>query len=251
MPAVYCENIKNVEWKNEFNEELNFCSVIDVWKIPVFTDNALLDFLHENLCKDEIEKLLRFHQQKDRQRFITSHGVLRFLLGKYLKLSPDKIQFVTDQNKKPLLNANDDLHFNIAHSGDWILIAISDSAIGIDLEKIDKDFSYYEILSLNFSKEEIEFINNSDQPKNNFYLLWTRKEALMKATAKGIDDKLIFISTLDGLHEIDDQIIGSKNAWNINSFQINENYVGSISFNPLIKRINFREFSSSFFLHPV
>ena len=249
MPAVRFNNI-NVEWKNEFNEELN-SSTINIWKIPVFTDNALLYFLHESLCHVEIEKLLRFHQQKDRQRFITSHGILRFLLGKYLKISPAKIQFVTDQNKKPLLNANDNLHFNIAHSGDWILIAVSGSAIGVDVEKIDNDFSYQEILSLNFSKEEIEFIKNSNQPRNNFYLLWTRKEALMKATAKGIDEKLIFISALDGLHEMNEQIIGSENAWNINSFVLEENYVGSVAFNPRIKKINFEEITSSFFFHPV
>ncbi len=104
---------------------------------------------------------------------------------------------------------------------------------------------------MNFSKEEIEFIKNSNQPRNNFYLLWTRKESLMKATAKGIDDKLNSISALDGLNEINEQVIGSENVWNINSFEADENYIGSVSFNPLIKKINFREISSSFFLHPV
>jgi 4'-phosphopantetheinyl transferase len=251
MPAVYCNNIKNVEWKNEFNEEFNSDPAINIWKIPVFTDQALLDFLQETLHKDEIEKLSRFHQQKDQQRFITSHAALRFLLGKYLKLSPKKIQFVADQNKKPLLDEHDNLHFNISHSGDWILIAISNFSIGIDVEKIENDFSYQEILSLNFSKKEIEFIKNSNQPRKNFYLLWTRKESLMKATAKGIDDKLNSISALDGLNEINDRIIGSENAWNISSFELDENYIGSVAFNPLIKKINFREISSSFFLHPV
>jgi len=251
MPAVYCNNITDIEWKNEFNEEFNSESTIDIWKIPVLTDQTILDFLQEILHKEEIEKLSRFHQQKDKRRFITSHGALRFLLGRYLKLSPEKIRFVADQNKKPLLNANDNLHFNISHSGDWILIAISDFPVGVDVEKIDDDFSYQEVLSLNFSKEEIEFIENSKHPRNNFYLLWTRKEALMKATAKGIDDKLNSISTLDGLNEISDRIIGSENAWNIDSFELDENYIGSVTFNPLIKKINFRKISSSFFLHPV
>ena len=251
MPAVYCNNIKNIEWKNEFNKEFNSDSTIDIWKIPVFTDHALLDFLQKTLHKEEIEKLSRFHQQKDKQRFITSHGVLRFLLGKYLKLSPEKIQFVSGPNKKPLLKSNQNIHFNIAHSGDWILITISNFPIGIDVEKIDDDFSYQEILSLNFSNEEIEFIKNSNRPRNDFYLLWTRKESLMKATAKGIDDKMNSISALDGLNEISDRIIGSENGWNINSFGVAENYIGSVTFNPLIKKINFREISSSFFLHPV
>ena len=114
--------------------------------------------------------------------------MLRKLLAGYSNLAPDEIKFAEGLNKKPFAeNANlSDLHFNISHSADIILIAISNSEIGVDVEKVDNSFSYEEILPHNFSDEEIDFIKNPE----DFYLLWTRKESLLKATAKGLDDDL-------------------------------------------------------------
>jgi len=86
------------------------------------------------------------------------------------------------------------------------------------VEKIDPDFSYEDILATGFSVSEINLIKKSASPRSYFYLHWTRKEALTKATAKGLDDNLIAVPCLDGLHTVGAEITGPAESWTISSF---------------------------------
>jgi len=194
------------------------------------------------LAPDEIERAGRYHQEKDQLRFIISRGMLRLLLGKYLNQKPINIHLEIGANKKPFVQnrRGDDLHYNVSHSGDLILIAVSNSEVGIDIEKINDSFSYKEILPHNFSDEEILFIKKPE----DFYLLWTRKEALLKATAKGIDDDLPLIPSLDGTHHVNSEIIGSEKNWNVNSFHIGDGYIGSVTKSCDKNAINFYDTQS-------
>jgi 4'-phosphopantetheinyl transferase len=251
MPLIHSDTIVNVEWKN--NYKTNLTSSVDIWKIKIFSEKRLLNLFLQMFNKEETEKALRYRSEEDKLRYIFGRGALRFLLGKYLNKFPNTIQFALGADKKPLLNKNsgDNMHFNISHSGDFVLIAISNSEVGVDIEKISPDFSYKEILQSNFSKEEIDFIQNSLHAIESFYLLWTRKESLVKATSKGLIDNLNLISVLDGLFNDGDEILDSPDSWDIHSFKIEENYLGSIACNMHTKTINFLNTSPSFFLQAI
>jgi 4'-phosphopantetheinyl transferase len=252
MPAVSCDSFENVIWNKEFKSAFVLDSTINIWCIRVSSNTQLINYFNTILSRSEQERALCFHQEKDRQQFIIGRGSLRYLLGKYSNQSPDAIQLITGKNKKPVLQNSGltDLHFNVSHSGDYILIAIAGCNVGIDVEKIDALFSFTEILQNNFSEEEINFIQNAKQPRA-FYLLWTRKEALIKATAKGLDDHLIFIPSLNGQHSANDEILGSDQPWTINSFEIKEEYIASVAYDPSIKTIRFWEADESLFFQPV
>jgi 4'-phosphopantetheinyl transferase len=251
MPFIHSDTIENVEWKN--NCKINLTSSVDVWKIKIYSEERLSDLFLQTFNKEETEKAARYRNEEDRQRYIFGRGALRWLLGKYLNRSPDSIQFAIGADKKPLLSKNpgDNLHFNISHSGDLVLIAISNSEVGVDIEKKDPGFSYKEILNSNFSKEEIDLIQNSPDPTETFYLLWTRKESLVKATSKGLTDNLNLISVLDGLFNIGDEIFDSHYSWDIHSFKIEEKYLASVACNMHTKTINFLNTSPSFFLESI
>ncbi|HSZ85681.1 MAG TPA: 4'-phosphopantetheinyl transferase superfamily protein [Puia sp.] len=251
MPFIHSDIIENIEWKT--NYKINLTSSVDIWKVRICSEGKLCDFFLQTFNKEEAEKSSCYRNKEDKLRYIFGRGALRFLLGKYLNKSPNTIQFAIGADKKPLLhkNSGDDLHFNISHSGDFVLIAISNSEIGVDIEKMNPDFSYKEILHSNFSKEEIEFIQNSKHPVESFYLLWTRKESLVKATSKGLSDNLNLISILDGLFNGGEEIFDSPESWDIHSFKIEEKYFGSIACSMHIKTINFWETSPSFFLQAV
>jgi 4'-phosphopantetheinyl transferase len=251
MPFIHSDTIENVEWKNNYKTDLT--SSVDIWKVKICSENKLTDLFLQMLNKEETEKTSRYRNEEDKLRYIFGRGALRFLLGKYLNKLPNAIQFTIGADKKPMLNNNsaDDLHFNISHSGEFVLIAISNSEVGVDIEKISTAFSYKEILISNFSKEEINFIKNSVKPIESFYLLWTRKESLVKAISKGLVDNLNLISVLDGLFNAGEDIFDSHNSWDIHSFKIEENYLGSIACNMHTKTINFLNTSSSFFLQAI
>ena len=74
-----------------------------------------------------------------------------------------------------------EVQYNLSDSGDRILIAVSRQAVGIDVEYVKPKFYYDTILPLNFTQEEIDFISGGDS-SNRFFMLWTRKEAILKAT---------------------------------------------------------------------
>ena len=239
MHSLQYSFMNDIVWNEYGNTDHQFplSSNIDIWRIAVSPNLDLINRFQKTLSIDENARALRFHQQKDTQRFLISRIVLRNLLAGYSKQSPDKIQFAEGLNKKPFAeNVNlADLHFNISHSGDLILIAIANSEIGVDVEKNDDNFSYKEILPQNFSDEEIRFIKKPE----DFYLLWTRKEALLKATAKGLDDDLPRVPSLDGIYNIKRGELGLNKNWIIKSFQVEKDYVGSIAYSSDKHALNF------------
>lgn len=101
----------------------------------------------------------------------------RFLLKKIIKESYGRENFALSYNKngKPLL---DFCFFNIAHSGDFAVCAVSDSPIGVDIECVGR-FKKRKKYML-FTALESEYINKEDG-ESRFYTLWTRKEAYLKA----------------------------------------------------------------------
>ncbi len=251
MPSIRCDNIENIHWGKLNNDDFALSSNVDIWRLRISSNIVLIDRFGKILSTDEHTRASRYHHQKDTERFLVSRIALRFLVAKYSKIDPGNIEFAVGSNKKPFLrNAGaHDLHYNVSHSGDWILIAFSDAEIGTDIEMIDDVFSYGEILKQNFSGQEISFITEAKNQSENFYLLWTRKEALLKATSKGVDSDLPFVPSLEGSHEVEHGMIGSGKDFFVSSFRIAENYIGSIAYAAGNHRIRFRDLNDFLFSH--
>ena len=98
------------------------------------------------------------------------------------------------------------------------------------MERSEPDFNFEEVLVHSFSEQEIELINSSGNRRQLFYKLWTRKEALIKASSKGIDDDLAKIPCLDGAHILSSRILNSEEEWFVSSFQPEDEYAGSIAY---------------------
>ncbi|HVM89006.1 MAG TPA: 4'-phosphopantetheinyl transferase superfamily protein [Puia sp.] len=243
MPLVHCSVINEIAWVNHGQIFCNYeiGSAIDIWCIEVSSQHSLADRFNELLSADEIKKASRYYREVDRQRFIVSRMALRLLLSKYADCPAKELIFYENVNKKPFLqnSHNGNVHFNISHSGDIILIAVANSDIGVDVEKIDKEFVFAEILEKNFSQEEIDFIKRSGFYHENFYLLWSRKESLLKATSKGIDDNLKNVPCLDGDYYVDQIVAGSNENWRVNSFTLSNEYAASIAYKVTSQQLHF------------
>ncbi|MBB6127525.1 4'-phosphopantetheinyl transferase family protein [Mucilaginibacter lappiensis] len=200
---------------------------VDVWRIRISSNLVLIDDFFKVLLPDEIIRANRYVQKKDKLRFVVSRGALRCLLSKYTNQPATAIKFVISANKKPYIQQQN-LKYNVSHAGDWVLIAISNTEVGVDTEEIDHSFSYKEILADYFSKDEINYIAHQGS-SNSFFLLWTRKEALTKATAIGLDNNLKHIPSLNGDHELDGGLLASSGNWKMNSFKTDENNMASLA----------------------
>jgi len=130
-------------------------------------------------------KMKSYLQKKDRA--LSLGGEL--LLNRGLQeLYPDIKCPVTcseDEHGKPYLPDHPDIYFNISHSEEYAVCAISDVPVGVDIEycsAIDLDVagSYF------FSREYGYILEKPESDRiDAFYDLWTLKESYMKATGLG------------------------------------------------------------------
>ena len=182
------------------------------------------------LNTEESSRANRYYYIPDQNRFIICRAILKFILSKHIGLHIRDIFFDIDDNKKPYLRGYDSIFFNVTHASDYAIIAIAKSPIGVDIEYINKEFDYKEILPNTFNKSEIEEINNGDDKHVAFYKLWTRKESIVKATGKGIDDTISEIISLDGYHHVRSELMGNIKNLQVLSFDLSEGYLGSLAF---------------------
>lgn len=194
------------------------------------------DYLH--LVKDlivfleafEKEKALKYYKETDKNRFIICRSLLKFALAYHTQSNVYDISIKLLPNKKPYLPTHPNVFFNISHSGEYAVLAISTLPIGIDIEYLDYNYNTQDTLSHIFNENEIHFINNADCKIKAFFNLWTRKEAFVKALGKGIDDDFIKIPCLNGLHRLDKSLVENSKNWFAIDFQLEANYEGSMVF---------------------
>lgn len=141
------------------------------------------------LNENEMERANRFHFEQHRSRFIIARAVLRHILSLYTDILPADIRFDLGPRGKPYLNQNKlDLQFNISHSHDMAVYAITKQAeIGIDIEKIEPNFNEDVAKRFFSAKEYAELLDLPESERiNKFYSLWAGKEAIIKALGEGL-----------------------------------------------------------------
>lgn len=78
--------------------------------------------------------------------------------------------------------------FNLSHSNDFVMLAISDTPVGCDIEKLHKAVLSHHV----FHPNELNALSNlpsGDIQNHEFLRMWTAKEAFLKAIGTGIDAK--------------------------------------------------------------
>ncbi|MCU1267663.1 MAG: 4-phosphopantetheinyl transferase superfamily protein [Acidobacteria bacterium] len=166
-------------------------SEVQIWRASLDQSPTTVDHLRQLLAPDEQSRADRFHFEADRRHFIVARGYLRTLLGRYLGLAPQGIQFVYTKYGKPSLAMELDQHlkFNLAHSGGLALYAFTLlGEIGIDLEHIRPEFTGDDIARRFFSATEVTALDQLPVTERHqaFFDCWTRKEAFIKAKGPGL-----------------------------------------------------------------
>ncbi len=161
---------------------------VHVWRIALDAPRQDVSRLRHLLSDDERARADRFRFEKHRRRFIVRRGATRLILARYTSLDPAAQRFDIDANGKPFL-AGASLQFNRSHSGELALLAVSrDRRLGVDIERIDPGADVNGIADACFSESERWFLGSVPEPRRAvaFYAVWTRKEAIVKATGEGL-----------------------------------------------------------------
>jgi|GEM_PF-134532 len=164
---------------------------VHVWCASLNLGPSRIQALERTLSTDERERASRFHFHRDRECFIASRGILRFILGRYLDREPADLRFFYNAYGKPALTEEmtDGLRFNLSHSAGLALYAVAQNReVGIDLEWIRPSLAREQIAERVFSAAEVAALRSlPDQLQaEGFFTYWTLKEAFTKAKGEGL-----------------------------------------------------------------
>jgi 4'-phosphopantetheinyl transferase len=164
-------------------------NAVHLWRINLDQASQSSAGFHRLLSAQEAGQAGKFHFERDRRRFGVSHGTLRVILGRYLDCAPQQVAFGTTAKGKPFLVQPAGLRFNLAHSHELALVAITSvGEIGVDVEHLRPLEDIDRLARQCFARQEYEQFNALSFPQNQqaFFNCWTRKEAYIKALGDGL-----------------------------------------------------------------
>jgi len=174
---------------------------VHVWRVDL---DAVADDLGELLSSEERERAERLLGERERGRWMRSRGLLRRLLGSYLRTDPSALRFTTGANGKPALlddshrsaggpsssrATSPRAHFNLSHSDRLALYAFSRSgSVGVDIEIARRMTKEVAIAARAFGPQEARRLAELDPAtrEREFLRAWVRHEARLKCSGTGI-----------------------------------------------------------------
>lgn len=159
-----------------------FAFVTIVRDADAFADEHLL-------VEADRQRAARFRQLRDRHNFVLGRTMVHHLVRPQGASSP--CTFSLGSHGKPFLA--DAPAYNLSHSGAWVACAVSpNEPIGIDVETFARLKDYRDLLPAITHQAERHHIEQMPSAHHLalFKRCWTRKEAVLKATGKGLSDDL-------------------------------------------------------------
>ena len=191
-------------------------------------------------------KLLPYHKQVrinsckfdiDKKLSLISDLFVRLLACKMLKLNNANLSFDNNAYGKPFLVGFPEFQYNISHTRSAIAIGIAEKPIGIDIEK--SEIMDVKIAERFFSENENQYILSPSKDRDKLFSeVWTKKEAYLKWTGKGLSLPLssfditdIMIKNMLNTFEINDYTISvcSEQSFNeIDIIKLSEKQIDSV-----------------------
>lgn len=231
-----------VQWQSP-PSSLSLGRDVHIWRASLDVDLELLEAQRSVLSEREIGKIDRLRLPVVYRRSLAAQVTLRQLLSRYLDCPPREVTYQYGSHGKPCLDAAvhpSPIYFNMTHSNDMALYAISDFAeVGVDVELVKPGRQMLEIAERYFAPSEYQQMLSLPEVEqlSAFYKCWTAKEAFVKATGEGLSFGLdrfevdLSIGAGDArssLIKIDNSIDAAR-PWYLTSFSPEENYLGAIA----------------------
>jgi 4'-phosphopantetheinyl transferase len=161
---------------------------VHLWAVDLDPDPREVARRFAATSEADRERAARFWRREDGDRHLSAHGALRLVLADYLACDPLALRFVSGDHGKPFLEGAL-LEFNLSHSSDLALIAVAGRRrVGVDVERLRSVTDLDSLATRVCTEDERVTLEALAGPcrAHAFLAMWTRKEALAKATGEGI-----------------------------------------------------------------
>ncbi len=170
------------------------------------------------MSKERQESTLRLQNKQKQKTKIAADRLCRLALSEFCDIEKDRIEFALSANGKPVA-VNCNANFNISHSGDRVVCAVSDKEIGIDIEKIrpinPKAAERFAC------PDELDYIRSNE---TGLFEIWTLKEAYFKCIGTGLGTQIKNVS-----FKIDKNgVFCSENGFECSFVNIADGYICSV-----------------------
>jgi 4'-phosphopantetheinyl transferase len=175
---------------------------VEVWQAELVHPPETVHGLAAILSGEERERAARLTSP---ERWIAARAALRIVLAGHLAAHPGDVELSVPPNGKPEIPGSS-LRFNLSHSGDLALIALTrDAEVGIDVERISRRSRAVE---RSLTDGERASLDGSDRHLQ-LLRIWCRKEAMAKAGGGGLGwAPETFDTTAPGPYSLSDLTLG-------------------------------------------
>lgn len=203
-------------------------AVADVWFAWVGDHARDVDrFSREYLSGEESARLPEYRFREAAERYVVTRSLVRIVLSEHLGVLPREIRVSRTDTGKPVIT--DGVHFNVSHSGDLILMAVSASRpVGVDVER-KREVERVDALVARWLTEaertELARLTSRGATVSDAFLrVWSLKEARLKALGVGISG-----AAGAPLHSVDVQPLDDL-LEPLSAERHDQGYVGALAF---------------------
>lgn len=139
----------------------------------------------------ELTRFRRLRCPESRLQFAMGRHLARGALSAMMAVPPDAWKFTVGEHGRPEVawprNCKPPT-FSISHTSGLVAVAVGNhSQMGLDVEKVDRDFEFADVAEAVFTQAELKWMSQggADGARSRFYDLWCLKEAYMKARGLG------------------------------------------------------------------
>jgi 4'-phosphopantetheinyl transferase len=198
---------------------------IDVWIADLSSAYDQLLKLLPILDEAEIRKKNQYGSPVLSRRYAAGRVFLRQTIASYLRLHPADVKFRYGVFGKPFLDHPSGLQFSFARTQDTVVVAVSDVAVGVDLEIPRDNLDLGLIAQCNFCEVEAKAVTlatSQEEAVCRFYHYWTCKESYLKGTGDGLSIPLdaLELAPLAGADNARSVVrLGTQNRWTCLAWQ--------------------------------
>lgn len=203
-------------------------SEVSVWT----ASRDIADQMLPMLSDEQRSRADGFRSVVARDLYVTAYGMLRSLLAARTGTPPQDLAIERRQcprcrepHGKPFLSDDPSITFNLSHSGGLAAVAVaSRREVGVDVEDLSKRRDIPRLAARTLSAEERRAFDASGEDPACFLRLWTRKEALLKATGAGLTQRLFDVSVSPT-----QPIVDFNGTWTLIDLDLPATYVGTVA----------------------
>lgn len=190
------------------------------YNINLMSENIYSEWM-DMVSEEKRNHIKELRKISDKKLCLAGDILARRAIHERCGINPSDIKFAKGEFGKPYA-VDMDVHFNVSHSGEWVICAIDDKPVGVDIQKVTA--ANMDTTRFFCTSNEIKYIfdNSQENMVQRFFEIWTLKESYFKNIGTG----LIHLKSIEFYIDKNGSITCTKDGYafeiisNINSYML-------------------------------